>query len=73
MNFSSNPCIGNSDSPPTALPITARGAVHPGVNAAKAFSLGYYNGVNAFLHHYISRINNCNFSFGWNQFCIDGI
>ncbi len=39
MNFSSNPCIGNNDSPPTAPKITARGAVqagHPGVNAAKA-------------------------------------
>ncbi len=39
MNFSSNPCIGNNDNPPTAPKITARGAVqagHPGVNAAKA-------------------------------------
>ena len=39
MNFNSNPCIGNSDNPPTAPKITARGAVHaghPGVNAAKA-------------------------------------
>ncbi len=39
MNFNSNPCIGNNDNPPTALKITARGAVHaghPGVNAANA-------------------------------------
>lgn len=39
MNFSSNPCIGNNDNPPTAPKITARGAVHagqPGVNAANA-------------------------------------
>ncbi len=39
MNFSSNPCIGNNDNPPTAPKITAKGAVHaghPGVNAAKA-------------------------------------
>ena len=39
MNFSSNPCIGNSDNPPIAPKITAKGAVHaghPGVNAAKA-------------------------------------
>ena len=39
MNFSSSPCIGNSDSPPTAPKITARGAVHaghPGVKAANA-------------------------------------
>ena len=39
MNFNSNPCIGNSDNPPTAPKITARGAVHaghPGVNAANA-------------------------------------
>lgn len=39
MNFSSNPCIGNSDKPPTAPRITANGAVHaghPGVKAANA-------------------------------------
>ena len=39
MNFNSNPCIGNNDSPPTAPRITAKGAVHaghPGVNAANA-------------------------------------
>lgn len=39
MNFNSNPCIGNNDSPPTAPKITAKGAVHaghPGVNAANA-------------------------------------
>lgn len=39
MNFSSNPCIGNSDSPPIAPKITAKGAVHaghPGVKAANA-------------------------------------
>ena len=39
MNFSSNPCIGNNDSPPIAPKITASGAVHaghPGVNAANA-------------------------------------
>jgi len=39
MNFNSNPCIGNSDNPPTAPKITASGAVqagHPGVNAANA-------------------------------------
>ena len=39
MNFNSNPCIGNSDNPPIAPKITARGAVHaghPGVNAANA-------------------------------------
>ena len=39
MNFNSNPNIGNNDSPPTALKITASGAVHaghPGVNAANA-------------------------------------
>ena len=39
MNFNSNPCIGNKDSPPIALKITAKGAVHagqPGVNAANA-------------------------------------
>ena len=39
MNFSSNPCIGNKDKPPTAPKITANGAVHagqPGVKAAKA-------------------------------------
>lgn len=39
MNFNSNPCIGNNDSPPIAPKITANGAVHaghPGVNAAKA-------------------------------------
>ena len=39
MNFSSKPCIGNSDSPPIAPNITASGAVHagqPGVKAAKA-------------------------------------
>lgn len=39
MNFNSNPCIGNSDNPPTAPKITAKGAVHaghPGVNAANA-------------------------------------
>ena len=39
MNFNSKPCMGNSDSPPTALRITANGAVHagqPGVNAANA-------------------------------------
>ena len=37
MNFNSNPCIGNTDNPPTAAKITAKGAVHagqPGVNAA---------------------------------------
>ena len=37
MNFNSNPCIGNSDNPPTAPKIIANGAVHaghPGVNAA---------------------------------------
>lgn len=37
INFNSNPCIGNNDSPPIAPKITARGAVHaghPGVNAA---------------------------------------
>ena len=39
INFNSNPCIGNSDNPPTAPKITASGAVHaghPGVNAANA-------------------------------------
>ncbi len=39
INFNSNPCIGNKDSPPTAPKITANGAVHaghPGVNAANA-------------------------------------
>ena len=39
MNFSSNPCIGNSERPPMAPKITANGAVqagHPGVNAANA-------------------------------------
>ena len=39
INFSSNPCIGNNDNPPTAPKITASGAVHaghPGVNAANA-------------------------------------
>ena len=39
MNFNSNPCIGNNDSPPIAPKITANGAVHagqPGVNAANA-------------------------------------
>lgn len=39
MSFNSKPCMGNSDSPPTALRITAKGAVHagqPGVNAANA-------------------------------------
>ena len=39
MNFNSNPCIGNNESPPTAPKITANGAVHaghPGVNAANA-------------------------------------
>ena len=39
MNFNSNPCIGNNDSPPIAPKITASGAVHagqPGVKAAKA-------------------------------------
>ncbi len=39
MNFSSSPCIGNNDKPPTAPKITASGAVHaghPGVNAANA-------------------------------------
>ena len=37
-NFNSKPCNGNNASPPTALRITANGAVqagHPGVNAAK--------------------------------------
>ncbi len=37
INFSSNPCIGNNDNPPTAPKITASGAVHaghPGVNPA---------------------------------------
>ena len=36
--FSSSPCIGNNDNPPTAPSMTAKGAVHagqPGVNAAK--------------------------------------
>ena len=39
MNFNSNPCIGNNESPPTAPRIKAKGAVHaghPGVNAANA-------------------------------------
>ena len=39
INFNSNPCIGNNDSPPIAPKITAKGAVqagHPGVNAANA-------------------------------------
>ncbi len=37
VNFSSNPCIGNNDRPPTAPKITASGTVHaghPGVKAA---------------------------------------
>ena len=39
INFNSSPCMGNTDSPPTAPKTTASGAVHaghPGVNIANA-------------------------------------